>query len=143
MKIIKKVLFLVLVIIMVSCNKKDEPEIKPIETIEILTSQSSYKAIDKIPYSIRNETSKEIMYLACQYESDPNVAILKKNQNTWDVASHPPCPEFSWISMNINEIRKDTIIENLLEIGIYKLQVHFVNNNKDTLIYSNLFEIIE
>lgn len=143
MKTIKKVLFLVLAIIMVSCNKQGEPQIIPIEKIEILTSQSSYMTTDNVPYSINNKTSKEIMYIACQYQSDPNVAVLKKNQNTWDVALHGPCPEFSWVSMNINEIRKDTIDENLLETGIYKLRVHFVNDNRDTLIYSNSFEIIE
>ncbi len=83
------------------------------------------------------------MYWACQYQSDPNVAILKNNQNTWDYYYYTPCPEFSGISLNINEIRKDTINENLLETGIYKLQVMFVDNSKDTLIYSNTFEITE
>jgi hypothetical protein len=143
MKTIKNLLLIIMLIFIVSCNKKEVPEIIPIEKIEISTDQNSYKALDNISYSIKNKTSKEIIYWACQYQTDPNFGIQKKNQNIWEIAQYSACPEFTWIPMQINEEENDTIYWNWLNTGEYRLEIRFINNDKDTLVYSNKFEIID
>ena len=143
MKTIENVLLIILVIVMISCNKKEEPKLIPIEIIEISMNQSTYKALDNISYSIKNMTSKEIIYWACQYQTDPNFGIQKKNQNIWEIAHYSACPEYTWIPMQINEVIKDTIYWNWLNTGEYRLEIRFINNDKDTLVYSNTFEIID
>jgi len=143
MRTTKHLSLFVLVIAMVSCNKQNEPELNPIKKIEIQTSQDSYQLTGKITYKIENNTSREIMYHACQYQSNPAIAIQKKMQDSWEVIDASVCPEFTWIQLNEGEIRHDTISLFLNGIGTYRLEIRFVDNQKDTLIYSNNFEMTD
>ena len=128
---------------MVSCNKKNEPEQLPIEKIEILTHQNSYQQTDEIAFKIVNNTSEEIFYYACKYQTSPSVNIQKQNQMTWEVVRFTPCLEFAFIPIQINEIKKDTVSPILNENGIYRLEIRIIVNQEDTSIYSNNFEIID
>jgi hypothetical protein len=143
MKTLTKIATLILLILIISCNKEKgiESQDIPEKNVGILTNKDSYINSEQIIVKIANNTNNEIQFLACMYMKPYYLKFKKENEEWINKGAGHPCPDFNKNSINPNSIKTDTFSLINYETGIYRLKLNLYIENIDTNYYSNEFEI--
>ena len=150
MKTISKFSTLILMVLIISCNKEKEiQENKTLPDIEIYSDKDLYSSSERIILTLKNNNEKEYSVKCIQppFKVDPWETREIWENDIWTQCPIPPFAEvyFSYEPLTeTNPILFDTI-KNLTywESGIYRLKYRLRLENIDTVFYSNEFEIIE
>lgn len=139
MKPILKLLSIILLTLLLSCNKEKIMQNPVQKEIDFTTDKSEYHDLVDIAIRFQNNTSSYLWVNWCR------LYYLERFENgKWENMGGPPCPGGSSIQIEPHSVIMDTMYSNWLDKGKYRLATYDLwIDTAYTTVYSNEFDITD
>ena len=136
MKTLFTSLSFILLVLVLSCDKKDTENPLLQKDIDLSTDKNVYFELQDIVIRFQNNTQYKLWITSCRL-----YGMERFENGTWKRMGEPPCPGLYPIVIAPNCEVKDTIHNNWLDKGKYRLITDLRKDTAQITVYSNEFEI--
>lgn len=141
MKPLLTLLSVILIILVLSCERNEDVELIQTEEVLLSTDKNSYVDLQDITFKLSNTSYDNLAYLGCAFNNPPIIEIEKYTNEEWIIEHFTLCIDYFWHPLLENKEISDTIHSNWLDTGRYRLATQLLQDTTHFKVYSNEFEI--